>query len=197
MNLARLTAVALLTAAFGCGGSSTNATGNSGSATTKAAGARAPDFAGRDIQGKTVRLSDHLGKEVILLNFWSTFCEPCMAEFPHLRRITAANKARGFRTIAISMDGPETVAQVPSFVKRNLLDTEFTVVYDEDSVIASLFNPKKAAPLSVLIDRTGAIRHIHEGYNIGDEDFLQKEIEALVAEPGQGEPAPAAKAGGS
>ena len=185
-------AAALVAAmAFGCGsGGSTDAPG-SATAASKASGARAPDFAGRDVQGNTVRLSDHLGKDVILLNFWSTFCEPCMAEFPHLRRFTAANKAKGFLTMAITMDGPETVAQVPSFVKRNLLDTEFTVVYDEDSVIASLYNPKKAAPLSVLIDRTGAIRHIHEGYNPGDEEFLQKEIEALVAEPAPGAtPAP-------
>ncbi len=172
---------------FGCGASgSAEAPSSSTAASKKAAGARAPDFAGRDVQGNTVRLSDHLGKDVILLNFWSTFCEPCMAEFPHIRRMTAANKAKGFVTIAVSMDGPETVAQVPSFVKRNLLDTEFTVVYDEDSVIASLYNPKKSAPLSVLIDRNGAIRHIHEGYNPGDEEFLEKEIEALVAEPAAG-----------
>ncbi len=197
MRLVQWAATALVAASLGCsGGSSSDATGSTTPA-PKAAGARAPDFAGRDVQGNTVRLSDHLGKHVILLNFWSTFCEPCMAEFPHLRRITAANKSKGFRTIAISMDGPETVAQVPSFVKRNLLDTEFTVVYDEDSAIASLFNPKKAAPLSVLIDRSGAVRYIHEGYNIGDEDFLQKEIEALVAEPVKGAPVPATKASGS
>jgi len=175
-------AAALLASFFvGCSNGSGGAS-DSGPAAPKGAGARAPDFAGRDVQGNTVRLSDHLGKEVILLNFWSTFCEPCMAEFPHMRRITAENKAKGFTTIAVSMDGPETVAQVPSFVKRNQLDTEFIVVYDEDSVIASLYNPKKAAPLSVVIDRSGAIRHIHEGYNPGDEEFLEKEIKALVDE---------------
>lgn len=184
--------LALAAGSFGCSSGGGAAADGSGT-TPKAAGARAPDFAGRDLQGSTVRLSDHLGKEVILLNFWSTFCEPCMAEFPHMRRITAENKAKGFVTVAISMDGPETVAQVPSFVKRNQLDKEFIVVYDEDSVIASLYNPKKAAPLSVLIDRNGSIRHIHEGYNPGDEEFLQKEIEALVAEPGaSATPAPAA-----
>src|SRR5579859_376873 len=44
----------------------------------------APDFTGRDLAGKTFRLSDHLGKEVVLLDFWSTYCEPCKAEFPQL-----------------------------------------------------------------------------------------------------------------
>ena len=195
MQIRQLLLAASVLAAVGC---TPGTAGNGASTSAKAAsGASAPDFASRDVQGNTVRLSDHLGKDVILINFWSTFCEPCMAEFPHIRRITEENKAKGFVVMAVTMDGPETVAQVPSFVKRNLLDTEFTVVYDEDSVIASLYNPKKAAPLSVLIDRTGAIRHIHEGYNPGDEVFLEKEVETLVAEPAPGAapaaaPAPAA-----
>lgn len=166
----------------GCGGAGGSAGESTTAAGAESSGARAPDFTSRDVDGKTVRLSDYLGKnQVILLNFWSTFCEPCMAEFPHIRRITNENKAKGFVTIGISMDGPETVAQVPSFVKRNNLD--FTVVYDEDSTIASLYNPKKAAPLSVIIDRKGTIRHIREGYNPGDEEELEKEIKALVDAP--------------
>ncbi len=179
MKNVELGLVALLL--VGCGGANASGSGESTTAASgnESSGARAPDFTSRDVDGKTVRLSDYLGKDqVILLNFWSTFCEPCMAEFPHLRRINNENKAKGFVTIGIAMDGPETVAQVPSFVKRNNLD--FLVVYDEDSTIASLYNPKKAAPLSVIIDRKGAIRHIREGYNPGDEDELEKEIKALV-----------------
>ena len=57
-----------------------------GAARRSAAGTLAPDFTGRDITGNTFRLSDHLGKDVVLLDFWSTYCEPCKAEFPHLQR---------------------------------------------------------------------------------------------------------------
>ena len=134
----------------------------------------ASDFTARDIDGKTVKLSTHLGKDVILLNFCATWCEPCVAEFPHMRRMYDANKAKGLVIYAIAMDGPETVANVPAFAKRNQLN--FPVLTDEDSRIASLFNPKKSAPLSVLIDRSGKVVAIREGYNPGDEEFLAADV---------------------
>lgn len=143
-------------------------------------GATASDFTARDIEGKTIRLSTYLGKQVILLNFWQTWCEPCVAEFPHLRRMYEANKDRGFIIFGVAMDGPETVANVPAFAKRNQLN--FPVLLDEDSHIAAIYNPKKSAPLSVLIDKTGKIAVIREGYNPGDEDYLAQEVEKVLAE---------------
>lgn len=157
------------------------ATGTPSIANTSASGGQqsaAQDFTARDMDGKTVRLSDYLGKQAILINFWGTFCEPCLAEFPHIRRMYRDNKAKGFVVLAVSMDGPETIAQVPSFAKRNNLD--FPVLLDEDSHIAAIYNPKKSAPLSVLIDKQGKIAHVREGYNPGDEVELEKEIRDLV-----------------
>jgi peroxiredoxin len=133
----------------------------------------APDFTGRDVAGKTFRLSDHLGS-VVLLDFWSTFCEPCKAEFPHLRAMYDAQRARGLIVVAVAMDGPETVADVPAFVKR--FDIDFPVVTDEDSRIASLYNPKKSMPLSVLIDKAGHITAVREGYNPGDEKLVAADV---------------------
>ena len=142
------------------------------------AGTTAPDFAAPDVEGATFRLSDHLGREVVLLDFWSTYCEPCKAEFPHLRAMYDRERARGLLVVGIAMDGPETAADVPAFVKRFGLD--FPVVVDEDSRIASLYNPKKSMPLSVLIDRAGRIAVVREGYNPGDERLVAADVgEAL------------------
>jgi peroxiredoxin len=143
-------------------------------ASSVAAGASAPDFTARDIEGKNVKLSDHVGKSVILLDFCATWCEPCVAEFPHLRKLYDAHKAKGFVILGVAMDGPETVANVPAFARRNQLN--FPMLTDEDSRIASLYNPKKSAPLSVLIDKSGKIVSIREGYNPGDEEFLAKDV---------------------
>ena len=142
--------------------------------TVAAAGTSASDFTARDIEGKNVKLSDHLGKEVILLAFCATWCEPCIAEFPHLRKMYDGNKTRGFIVLAISMDGPETVANVPAFARRNQLN--FPMLTDDDSRIASLYNPKKSAPLSVLINKAGKIVSVREGYNPGDEEFLAQDL---------------------
>jgi peroxiredoxin len=140
---------------------------------------RPQDFTTRDVDGKTVRMSDHLGKQVILVNFWSTFCQPCLAQFPHVQRLYDAKKSQGFIVLAVSMDGSETIQNVPAFAKRNSLT--FPVLLDEDSRIASLYNPKKAEPLTVLIDKSGKIVKVREGYNPGDEKLLEAEVEKLLA----------------
>ena len=145
------------------------------------AGTIAPDFTGRDVAGKTFRLSDHIGK-VVLLDFWSTYCEPCKAEFPHLHAMYEADRAKGLLVVGVAMDGPETVADVPSFVKRFELD--FPVVTDEDSRIASLYNPKKSMPLSVLIDKAGHIVTVREGYNPGDEKLVSADVDKALAAGG-------------
>jgi peroxiredoxin len=150
-----------------------------------AAGTIAPDFTARDVDGNTFRLSDHLGKEVVLLDFWSTFCEPCKAEFPHLRAMYHRDKARGLLVVGVAMDGPETVADVPAFLKR--FDIDFPVVMDDDSRIASLYNPKKSMPLSVIIDKAGRIAVVREGYNPGDEGLVANDVATAL---GHGGPPP-------
>jgi peroxiredoxin len=142
----------------------------------------APDFTARDVEGATFRLSDHLGKEVVLLDFWSTFCEPCKAEFPHLQALYERERGKGLLVVGVAMDGPETVADVPAFVKR--FEIRFPVVLDDDSRIASLYNPKKSMPLSVLIDRGGRIAVVREGYNPGDEGQVARDVLSAL---GQGD----------
>ncbi len=169
---------------FSCAGQDGAASSPHAPTTTGVLGAPAPDFTGLDIDGKSVTLSSHLGKNVVLLDFCSTWCEPCVAEFPHLRTLYEANKAKGFIILAISVDGPETVANVPAFARRNQLT--FPMLTDETSRIAPLYNPKKTAPLTVLIDRSGKIVLVHEGYTAGDELALAHEVAtALSGAPAQ------------
>lgn len=178
-KLASLTAV-LAVVVSACGGEGASSAGatTAGEHSASGAGATASDFSARDIDGKTVKLSTYLGKQAILLNFWQTWCEPCVAEFPHLRRMYEANKDKGFVLFGVAMDGPETVANVPAFAKRNQLN--FSVLLDEDSHVAQIYNPKKSAPLSVLIDKTGKIVSIREGYNPGDEEYLARDVAKVL-----------------
>jgi peroxiredoxin len=191
--IARLApAVSLLALAGACAESSATGTAGVQSAGLGGNQSVASDFAARDVDGKTLRLSDYLGKKAILLDFWSTFCEPCLAEMPHLRKIYDEQKDKGFVVIAVAMDGPETVADVPMFAKRNGMT--FPVVLDEDSHVVQIYNPKKTAPLSVLIDKNGKIFRVREGYNPGDEKLVEADV-AKVLEPAPGAPAAAAAPG--
>jgi peroxiredoxin len=167
---------------FACGeekatGPGAQSPGSGGQATTTS-GSTASDFSARDIDGKTVKLSEYLGKNAIVLNFWATWCEPCVAEFPHLRRMYDANKAKGLVILGVAMDGPESVANVAPFARRQQLN--FPVLLDEDSHVAQLYNPKKSAPLSVLIDKQGRIFKVREGYNPGDEEFFAQDVAKML-----------------
>jgi peroxiredoxin len=170
--------------ASGCGGA---ANASAPAQTSSALGTIAPDFTASEVDGKTFHLSDHLGKSVVLLDFWSTFCEPCKAEFPHLRALYDEDKSKGLLVVAVSMDGPETIADVHAFVKRFELD--FPVVTDDDSRIASLYDPKKSMPLSVLISRSGHIVTVREGYNPGEEKLVAADVEKELAAPAAAAPA--------
>jgi peroxiredoxin len=142
---------------------------------------RATEFTARDIEGKTVRLSDYLGKQAVLLDFCATWCQPCLTELHLLRRLYEKEQSRGFMVLAIAMDSSDTVAEVPAWAKRN--EIVFPVLLDEDSHIASVYNPKKSAPLTVLIDKKGDIVYVHDGYNPGDEIALG-ELVTKVLDPG-------------
>src|SRR5262245_19657556 len=97
-----LCCVALATALVGCGGGTASSNGakspDSGTAT-----ATATDFALDDIKGGRFQLSDHLGKEVILLDFWATWCDPCKAEMPHIVELFNKNKDKGFLAVGVSI----------------------------------------------------------------------------------------------
>jgi len=168
MRMALALSVMLLGA---CGG----AAASSGSTTS---GGRPADFALRSIDGSTVRLSDHLGKDVVLISFWATWCSPCAAEMPHLERIWRSYKGQGFVVLAVSMDGPETIADVAPKIRQN--GFTFPVLLDEETRVQGALNPGRAAPLTILIGRDGVISAVHEGYTAGAERALEDEIKKLL-----------------
>ncbi|MCX6562526.1 MAG: redoxin domain-containing protein [Candidatus Aminicenantes bacterium] len=142
------------------------------------------DFALKDLEGNTVRLSDYLGKNVVLIDFWATWCVPCCKELPHFQRFYDAYKDKGLVILAISEDGPETVALIKPYIKR--YNYTFPVLLDTDSKVLALYDPSVVLPLTLLIDRSGNTAKVHQGYSLGDEVLLEKEILDLL-EPREAE----------
>jgi peroxiredoxin len=145
----------------------------------KSSGPKAPDFTLTSLDGEEVRLSDHRDS-VVLIDFWSTSCDPCMVEIPHLVRMYKKHKDKGFVVLAVSLDGPETRAQVSSVVHDK--EMVFPVLLDEETTVVGKFNPKNELPYAVLINRRGEIVHHRGGYTPGDEAALEDEVERLLAE---------------
>jgi peroxiredoxin len=146
--------------------------------TASSAGQQRNDFALRDTSGRTVRLSDYLGRNVVLINFWATWCTPCSAELPHLNRMYEQHKAEGLVVLGIAMDGPETVANVGAVARRYNLN--FPVLLDDETRVVGVYNPKRTAPFSVLIGRDSHIAKTREGYVPGDEVAIESDILSLL-----------------
>jgi peroxiredoxin len=141
---------------------------------------RAPDFTLKDLSGRAWSLDGSFPDKVVLLDFWATWCVPCVKELPHLQRLQDLYGGKGLQVMTISTDGPDRVAGVSAFVAR--YGFSFPVLLDTESRVVAIYNPSLVLPHSVLVDRTGVIRHVHQGYSPGDERLLEERIVALLEE---------------
>jgi len=137
-----------------------------------------PDFELNTVDGDTARLSDHLGKDVVLMAFWDTWCEPCKTELPHLDRIYRSKKDQGFVVFAISMDDPSTAMQVAPYVHES--GFTFPVLLDPHGKASNLYNTHKSAPYTVLIGRDGAIAQEGAGFDPASVKPMEERIEKLL-----------------
>jgi peroxiredoxin len=136
----------------------------------------APDFTLRTMAGKNLRLQEQRG-QVVLVNFWATWCAPCRQEMPHLNRLYDKYHASGFELLAVNVDDDSSKAQGVS----DKLGLKFPVLFDADKKVSRLYD-LNAMPSTVLIDRDGRVRHVHRGYRDGYETTYDQQIRALLKE---------------
>ncbi|RMI19504.1 MAG: TlpA family protein disulfide reductase [Calditrichaeota bacterium] len=137
----------------------------------------APDFSLPMLDGKTYRLSEHIGEGVILINFWATWCIPCHSEMKALRKIYQKYHDQGLEILSISIDDPKTVSKVKGFVRSKKYP--FTILLDTNNEVFQLYRGSNP-PLSVLINQQGKIVYTHTGYRKGDEKALEEHIQKLL-----------------
>src|SRR4051812_45197929 len=116
--------------------------------------------------------------KVTLVDFWASWCAPCKASFPAMAKIHADFAPRGLQIVAVSID--EKPAAAVGFWKK--LAPPFTAVHDHElKLVKQVVVP--TMPTSYLLDRTGKVRFVHEGFHGDASDReIRKEIEALLAE---------------
>lgn len=178
--------LALAAVSFGCG-PATGPTGVTspdnptvaGDSPAEASGPSAPDFSLPTLDGGSVSLRDFQGEKVVLIDFWSTTCDPCLQEMPELVKIYDQKKAKGFVVLAISVDGPDTASQIPAKVKATGMN--FPILLDEETEVMDRYNPKGEMPFTVLVDKSGKIVLKRAGYQPGDEKSMQSLVEAIDA----------------
>ena len=139
--------------------------------------AQAPDFNLPDLEGQRVHLKALLKGGPVLVDFWATWCKPCMKAMPKLIEIHKTYKDRGLTVLGVNADGPRSQAKVKPFVRTRGIS--FPVVIDGDGGVMRRMQVQ-ALPTTVLIAQDGEVVYRHVG--IGDEKGLVEAIEALLSE---------------
>lgn len=142
-------------------------------------GAPAPDFTLPHLNGETVRLADHKGKDVVVLDFWASWCPPCRKGLPVLDAVATRFQGQNVAVYAINIrEGHELVS---SFVNQNKLSLD--VLLDDKGFVAEDYGVS-GIPQTVVIDRFGTIQSVHVGVSpFGFEKSLVRDIESALAAP--------------
>ncbi len=120
---------------------------------------------------------DKLRGQVVMLNFWASWCGPCREEFPLLDQMYKRYRAAGVTIVGVNVEPDSSDAE--GFLAKT--PVSFPIAFDRDSVASRMFKVE-AMPSTVLIDRTGVVRWTHKGYKPGDESEYLDQIRALVRE---------------
>jgi len=136
----------------------------------------APDFTLRSTGGPNLRLAEQRG-QVVMVNFWATWCGPCRQEMPHLNRLYDKYRSSGFQLLGVNIDeDPRAAADLAT-----KLGVHFPVLLDTDKKVSRLYD-MSAMPATVVIDRDGKVRFVHRGYRDGVEQNYEAQIRALLKE---------------
>src|SRR5205085_2520345 len=131
-------------------------------------------FTLKDMNGKDVVLSAYKG-QVILLDFWATWCGPCKIEIPGFVEMFTKSGPRGFVILGVSVDDP--VSALKPFVDQFKMTYPVLIGLDRDDV-KDAFGPPVGFPTSFVIGRDGKVCREHPGFT--PKDQFEREVEALL-----------------
>ena len=139
-------------------------------------GQAAPDFALKSSTGENLRLSEYRG-DVVMINFWATWCGPCRQEMPLLDELYSRYQRVGFSLLGVNIDDDSRKAM--NMVSE--LGVSFPVLFDNRKEVSKMYEVD-AMPVTVILDREGTVRHVHQGYKPGYEVKYLDQIRSLLRE---------------
>ncbi len=136
----------------------------------------APDFTLKTLNGPNLRLEEYRG-QVVLINFWASWCGPCRQEMPILDRLHQRYEDTGFAVWGVNVEGETAPAQ--KIVDKT--NVTFPVLIDEGQAVSEMYD-LEAMPSTVVVDRDGVVRYVHRGYKPGDEAKYVEVVKKLIRE---------------
>lgn len=146
------------------------------SAAIELKGAEAPDFVLKSVTGKNMRLSEYRG-EVVMLSFSASWCGDCRTQLEELAGMHSRYRDAGVTLLTVSLDQSER--QASELAKS--LKSAYPVLHDAGGAVGRMYEIGKL-PAIVLIDRSGTVREVFEGYRRGNELEYLESVQALLRE---------------
>jgi len=139
--------------------------------------AQEPYFRLKDLSNQWKEYGDLKGNKLTVVDFWATWCQPCVQSIPLLNEMALRYADRGVGFIGVSIDGPRNQSKVAPFIQS--MGVSYPVLRDINSELMSELNVT-AVPTLLIYDSSGKLVHIHEGYRPGDEVSIAEAIESFL-----------------
>ncbi|MDG1479677.1 MAG: TlpA disulfide reductase family protein [Myxococcota bacterium] len=146
----------------------------------------APEIKLRDLSNKERTLSAERGK-VVLVNFWATWCAPCMVEMPHIQQMYTdladidGDGVQEFEVLSISIDDARDRSKIKPLVKTKGLT--FPVLWDQNKQVSQVYNPSGVVPMTLIITQEGETALTVQEYAPGEECQLRAKVVELLGVP--------------
>ncbi|MEX0681562.1 MAG: TlpA disulfide reductase family protein [Balneolales bacterium] len=140
--------------------------------------AQLPDFELRDLQNRSQSYEDVKGSKVTLIDFWATWCAPCIEAIPELIALQSRYKEQGLEVIGINIDSQRNLSKVRPFV--NSFGINYTILLDPDSEVMPMMQLSVMPTVLVVDSHTNNIINVYEGYRPGVAAFIEEDIKKIL-----------------
>jgi thiol-disulfide isomerase/thioredoxin len=132
-----------------------------------------PQFRLRDLDNKWQEYENIKGSQLTVIDFWATWCQPCVRSIPLLNEIAEEFETQGVSFIGISIDGPRNQSKVKPFIQS--MGVTYPIIRDVDSELMAELGVS-AVPTLLIYDSKGELVYFHEGFKPGDEQTIRDHI---------------------
>ena len=141
--------------------------------------AEVENFSLDNTDGQRTEFNEIKGEKLTVIDFWATWCKPCVNSIPKLNKLAQETKEKGVGFIGINVDSPRNISKVKPFVQA--LGVSYPVLLDTDEEVMTQLNVS-VLPTLLIVNSKNEIVFTHEGFKPGDEVLIKEEIEKILSE---------------
>ncbi|WP_282039726.1 TlpA family protein disulfide reductase [Saccharicrinis aurantiacus] len=135
------------------------------------------DFSATSLDNNTVTFSSLKGEGLTVLDFWASWCKPCLKSMPYIEGIYTKYKDQGVSVVGVNTDGPRSQSKVKPIIKS--LNIHYPIILDMNNNLMNDLNVL-SLPTLLIVDKNNKVIYRHEGFVKGDEKRIEEELEKYL-----------------